>query len=67
MANATGCHDSYQEVTGVTPEVNLREGTSYTSPQSVNKASHSGFKTQERCHQNSKTGVSVDHEKDRTE
>ena len=34
------------------PEVNLRE-------QSVNKVAHSGFETQRRRHQMSKTGVSV--------
>ena len=31
----------------------------YMPPPSLNKAAHSGFETQRRCHQNSKTGVSV--------
>ena len=42
---------------GVTPEVNLREHVTY--PPSVNKAACSGFETQRRPHQKSKTGVSV--------
>ena len=32
---------------GIVPEVNVREHTSHTHPSSVNKAAHSGFKTQE--------------------
>ena len=44
---------------GVAPEVNLMEYISHTPPQSLNKAAHSGFKTQRRHHQKSKTGVSV--------
>ena len=44
---------------GVTPEVNLRECVTYTPLQSANKAAHSGFETQRRRHQKSKTGVSV--------
>ena len=44
---------------GVAPEVNLRECISCTPPQSLNKAAHSGFETQRRCHQKSETGVSV--------
>ena len=44
---------------GVAPEVNLREHISHTPPQSLNKAVHSGFETQRRHHQKSKTGVSV--------
>ena len=36
---------------GVTPKVNLRECVIYTSPPSMNKAAHSGLKTQRRCHQ----------------
>ena len=49
---------------GVTPEVNVREGTSCMPLQSVNKAAHSGLETQRRCHQKSKTGVSVAPQKD---
>ena len=44
---------------GVTPEVNLRECISCMPLQSSNKAAHSGFETQRRHHQKSKTGVSV--------
>ena len=42
---------------GVVPEVNLRERV--TCMQSSNKAAHSGFETHRKCHQKSKTGVSV--------
>ena len=45
--------------TGVTPEVNLRGHVTHTSLPSANKAAHSGFETQRRCHQKSKTGESV--------
>ena len=44
---------------GVAPEVNLREHVTYMPPPSVNKAAHSGFETQRRHHQKSKTGVSM--------
>ena len=44
---------------GVAPEVNLRERISCTPLPSANKAAHSGFETQRRRHQKSKTGVSV--------
>ena len=44
---------------GVTPEMNLRECVSHMPLSSVNKAAHSGFETQRRCHQKSETGVSV--------
>ena len=44
---------------GIAPEVNLREPVSHTPLQSLNKAAHSGFETQRRHHQKSKTGVSV--------
>ena len=40
---------------GVTPEVNLR----ITQARKHVKGIHSGFKTQARCHQKSKTGISV--------
>ena len=43
----------------VTPEMNLREHTSYTPLPSADKTAHSGFKTQKRRHQKSKTGLSV--------
>ena len=44
---------------GVAPEVNLRECVTHMPPHSLNKAAHSGFETQRRHHQKSKTGVSV--------
>ena len=44
---------------GVAPEVNLREHVKHTPLPSLNKAAHSGFETQRRCHQKFKTGVSV--------
>ena len=42
---------------GVAPEVNIREYV--IPPPSMNKAAHSGFETQRRRHQKSKTGVSM--------
>ena len=48
----------------VTSEVNLGECTSCTPLPNANKAAHSGFETQTRRHQKSKTGVSVAPEKD---
>ena len=44
---------------GVASEVSLREHVTYTPPPNVNKAAHSDFETQWRCHQKSKKGVSV--------
>ena len=41
------------------PEVNLRECVTYMPPPNVDKFAHSGFETQRRCHQKSKTRVSV--------
>ena len=52
-------HAGHQEVAGVIPEVNLREHISYMPPLSVNKVAYSGFETQRRHYQKSKTGVSV--------
>ena len=48
---------------GVTSEVNLREHITHTPPQSLNMAVHSGFETQRRHHQKSKTWVSVARQK----
>ena len=42
---------------GVASEVNLRECVICNPPPSTNKAAHSGFETQRRCHQKSKTGI----------
>ena len=44
---------------GVTPEVNLRKYVTHICLSSVSKAVRSGFETQRRCRQKSKTGVSV--------
>ena len=44
---------------GVAPKVNLRECIIPMPPSSVNKAAHSGFETQMKHHQKSKTGVSM--------
>ena len=42
---------------GVAPEVNIMECVTYTPLPSVNKAAHSGFETQRRCHHQSKIGA----------
>ena len=44
---------------GVTPKVDLRERLMWMPLPSVNNAAHSGFETQRRRHQKSKTEVSV--------
>ena len=44
---------------GVTPEVNLGEHITLLSLTGTNKVAHSGFEEQRRCHQKSKTGISV--------
>ena len=44
---------------GVTPEVNLRNFVTYMPLPIVNNAEHSGFETQGRHHQKSKTRASV--------
>ena len=48
-----------KRLAGVAPEVNLGECVAHTCLPSANKAAHSGFETQRRHHQKSKTGVSV--------
>ena len=48
---------------GVTPEVNLREHVTYMPLERTNNAAHYGFETQRRCHQKSKTGLSVTSQK----
>ena len=40
-----------KRLAGVTPEANLRECMSCMPQPSANKAAHSGFETQRRCHQ----------------
>ena len=49
---------------GVTPEVNLRECVTCMPLPSMNKAAHSGFRTQRRDHLESQAGVSVDGKND---
>ena len=44
---------------GVAPEVNIRECVRHTPLPSMNRAAHSGFETQRRCHQKFKIGVLV--------
>ena len=44
---------------GVTPEMNLRKHIIHMPLPNMNKAAHSGFETQRRRYQKSKTGVSV--------
>ena len=44
---------------GVTPDMNLIDCVTHTPPPNANKAAHSGFETQRRCHQKSKTRESV--------
>ena len=48
-----------ERLAGVAPEVNLRELVAHTPLPSANKAAHSGFETQSRHQQKSKTGTSV--------
>ena len=48
-----------KRLVGVAPEVNLMEYVPHMLLPIVNKADHSGFETQRRHHQKTKTGVSV--------
>ena len=48
-----------KRLAGVAPEMNPREHVTCMALPSVNKATHSGFGTQRRFHQKSKTGVLV--------
>ena len=47
-----------ERLVDVVPEVNFREHVTHMSPPSMNKAAQSGFETQRRYHQKSKTRVS---------
>ena len=63
LTSATVCGDR----TGLAvmpPEVDLGECKLHLPLQKANKAAHSGFKTQRRCHQKSKTGCTSGPEKD---
>ena len=48
-----------KKLAGVTPEVNLKEHVTGMPLPSTNKAAHSGFETERRHYQKSKTRVSV--------
>ena len=48
-----------KRLAGVTPEVNFNEHVKHTPLPRVHKAAHSSFETQRRCHQKSKTGISM--------
>ena len=58
--NGSDARLAAKRLAGVTPEVNIREHVTCIPPASANKAAHSCFETQRRCHQQkSKTCVSV--------
>ena len=62
--NGSDARLAAKRLAGVTPEVNIREHGTCIPPASANKAAHSGFETQRRCHQQkSKTWVSVARQK----
>ena len=48
-----------KRLAGVAPEVSLRECVACTPPPIAHKAAYSGLETHRRCHQKSKTGVSM--------
>ena len=48
-----------KRLAGDAPELNFRQCISHMPPPSVNKAAHSGFKTERKSHQNCKTEVSI--------
>ena len=52
-----------KRLAGVAPEVNLKECVTHMPLSATYKAAHSGFETQRKHHQKSKTGVSVAHNK----
>ena len=52
-----------KRLAGDAPEVNLGKCVTRTPRPSMNKAAHSGFETQRRHHQKSKTRVSVSPQK----
>ena len=41
-----------KRLAGVAPEINLKEFVTCIPPPNTNKAAHSGFQTQRKCHQN---------------
>ena len=48
-----------KRLAGVEPEVNLREHITHMPPPNASNAAYSGFESQRRHFQKSKTGVSV--------
>ena len=61
VGKVNNCHAGCEEVSAMSHQ---RECISRMPQLSANKVAHSGFETQRRCHQKSKTGVSVAHKKD---
>ena len=59
VTNACLPAGTWKRMAGVLPEGNFRERVTCTPLPRVNKVVHSCFQTQRRCHQKSKTGVSV--------
>ena len=53
-----------KRLAGVAPELNLNEHVTHTPLPSANKAAHSGFESQRRHYQKSKTGVTVAYKMD---
>ena len=51
------CHAGHQEVSRFTPKVDFREHVTCMPPPRANKTAHSGFESQRRYHQKSKTGA----------
>ena len=62
-SNPTG--NTIRRWAGVVPEMNLREhrSTLHMPLPNANKAAQSGFETQRRCHQKSKTGYQWPHKR----
>ena len=57
--NASATMLAAKRSAGVAPEMNLREHITCMPLPNANGAAHSGFETQRRHHQKSKTGVSM--------
>ena len=62
--NASAAMLATKRLAGVAPEVSVWECITHTPLSSVNMSSHSGFEAKGRCHQKSKTGLSVKYNKD---
>ena len=59
LQNGSAAMLATKRLAGIALEVNLREHVTHTPAPNMNKVFCSGFKTQRRCHQKSKTGLSV--------